>query len=174
MDGIERPAHHPEPAKLLLHGLPAYWSPRSGLTTGVERVGYAVVLISFSSDSTHVRRVLRASDRQQLVDHRGQLVGRPAFVHRDHFLVARHRRITAAPKVSGLGVQPVRVPAGGHHVGQQVGLRVAVVGAPVAEHQQRAARRQHIRERLHEGRERVAVVGMSVAAVDTPASRVIR
>ena len=24
MDGIERPAHHAEPAKLLLHGLPAY------------------------------------------------------------------------------------------------------------------------------------------------------
>ena len=35
--------------------------------------------------------VSRMLDRQQLVDHRGQLPGRPAFMHGDDVLVARHR-----------------------------------------------------------------------------------
>jgi hypothetical protein len=30
MDGIERPTHHSQPAKLLLHDVPAYWSTRAG------------------------------------------------------------------------------------------------------------------------------------------------
>jgi len=50
-----------------------------------------------------------ALDRQQLVDHRCQLLGGPAFVHGDHLLVTRHRRVAAAPQMLRLGVEPVRV-----------------------------------------------------------------
>src|ERR1700731_4965983 len=80
------------------------------------------------------------SDRQQLVDHCRQLLGGAAFVHGDDLLVAGYRRVAAAPQVLGLRIEPVRVPARGHHVRQHVGGRVAVVGAAVAEHQQGAAR----------------------------------
>ena len=104
-------------------------------------------------------------DGQQGVDHRRQLFGRPAFVHGDDFLVAGHRRVAAAPQVLGLGVEPVRVPARVDHVRQQIGFRVAVVVAPVAEDQQGTARRQHVRLLLQERHERVAVVGVAVAGV---------
>ena len=107
VDGIERPTHHSQPP--LLHGLPAYW--RAKLLRSRQLAGSVAGM-----RSTPASAASSSSDRQQLVDHRRQLLGRPALVHGDHLLVARHRRVTAAPQVLGLGVEPVRVPAGGHHV----------------------------------------------------------
>src|SRR3978361_273661 len=48
-----------------------------------------------------------ASDGQQLVDHSGELLGRPALVHGDDAFVAGHRRVATAPQMLGLGVEPV-------------------------------------------------------------------
>ena len=55
---------------------------------------------------------------------------------------------------------------GSHHVRQNVDGGIAVVGAAVAQNQQRTARREHIVEVLGERDESVAVIGMPVTGVD--------
>ncbi len=84
-------------------------------------------------------RWLGGSDRQQVGDDGSELRRIAAFEHVDDLRVIGGNRVAGPPQCSlASGVQPVRVAATFHQFRKRVDVRVVVVVAAVAEHQQRA------------------------------------
>src|SRR6202035_5768102 len=90
-----------------------------------------------------------------------QLGGRPALKGGAVLLVGGDHRVAVVPIQARLGVQPEGAPGPRGHLAEQVGARVAAVGARVAQDDHGGSRVHVVLDQLQELRPDASVVGVA-------------